>query len=267
MSGLDHLSSLSFQHLATSTSSNAEAKIFLQHAARRSAAVGMHHERLEEEIMHKKFNLTPIDAFWVITLFCTAVALACCGYAIAAFLIVTALAAFVMYMMRSLITSLEQDVATSAVNEVKTAGLFADIRAAAAVARGHIDELSFKNTVLRTENAELKIKIVQLETALNIARARAGYGFGGGNKGSTNAGKGPAGERTYYDVLAVARDASPEDIKSAFRKLAMACHPDRHPGDKQKEEQFKELNEAHEVLKDPQKRAYYDRFGEAPKPR
>src|SRR5438067_13734766 len=53
------------------------------------------------------------------------------------------------------------------------------------------------------------------------------------------------------------------DIKAAFRKQAMQCHPDRHPGDKTAEHRFKEINEAYEVLKDPDKRAAYDRFGHA----
>ena len=64
-------------------------------------------------------------------------------------------------------------------------------------------------------------------------------------------------------MLGVARDASDDDIKKAFRKLAMQCHPDRHPGDKTAEQRFKDLNEAYEILKDGQKRAAYDRFGHA----
>ncbi|TVR99973.1 MAG: molecular chaperone DnaJ [Rhodospirillales bacterium] len=67
----------------------------------------------------------------------------------------------------------------------------------------------------------------------------------------------------YYRILGVERDAGPEDLKRAYRKLAMQCHPDRNPGDKDAERRFKELNEAYEVLRDPQKRAAYDRFGHA----
>jgi molecular chaperone DnaJ len=70
-------------------------------------------------------------------------------------------------------------------------------------------------------------------------------------------------KRDYYEVLGVARSAGEQDLKSAFRRLAKECHPDRHPGDKDAEKKFKELNEAYEVLKDPQKRAAYDQFGHA----
>jgi molecular chaperone DnaJ len=70
-------------------------------------------------------------------------------------------------------------------------------------------------------------------------------------------------KRDYYDVLGVQRAASEQDLKSAFRKLAKDHHPDRNPGDTDAEQKFKELNEAYEVLKDPQKRAAYDRFGHA----
>ncbi len=66
-----------------------------------------------------------------------------------------------------------------------------------------------------------------------------------------------------YEVLAVARDASDEDIKKAYHKLVMKYHPDRNPGDKAAEEKFKEVNNAFDILKDPQKRAAYDRFGDA----
>ncbi len=70
-----------------------------------------------------------------------------------------------------------------------------------------------------------------------------------------------AAKRDYYKVLGLSRDASQEDIKRAFRKLARKYHPDRNPGDKEAEEKFKEINEAYEVLRDPEKRAAYDRFG------
>jgi len=71
------------------------------------------------------------------------------------------------------------------------------------------------------------------------------------------------GKRCFYEVLSVERGASEADIKSAFRKQAMKCHPDRNPGDKSAEHKFKEINEAYEVLKDADKRAAYDRFGHA----
>ncbi len=67
--------------------------------------------------------------------------------------------------------------------------------------------------------------------------------------------------RDYYEVLEVARDASPEDIKKAYRKKAMHYHPDRNPGDKKAEGHFKEAAQAYAVLSDAQKRARYDRFG------
>jgi molecular chaperone DnaJ len=70
-------------------------------------------------------------------------------------------------------------------------------------------------------------------------------------------------KRDYYEVLGLSRGASEQDIKSAFRRLAKDCHPDRNSGDHSAEGKFKELNEAYEALKDPQKRAAYDQFGHA----
>ncbi|MBL8702413.1 MAG: molecular chaperone DnaJ [Alphaproteobacteria bacterium] len=70
-------------------------------------------------------------------------------------------------------------------------------------------------------------------------------------------------KRDYYEVLGVKKDASADDLKKAFRKLAMQLHPDRNPGDKEAEQKFKEINEAYDVLKDDQKRSAYDRFGHA----
>ncbi len=66
-----------------------------------------------------------------------------------------------------------------------------------------------------------------------------------------------------YEVLGVARDASDADIKKAYHKLVLKYHPDKNPGDKSAEEKFKEVNNAFDILKDPQKRAAYDRFGNA----
>ena len=71
------------------------------------------------------------------------------------------------------------------------------------------------------------------------------------------------GKRDYYEVLGVSRNSSEQEIKSAYRKLALQYHPDRNPGNKEAEEQFKEAAEAYSVLSDPQKRASYDRFGHA----
>jgi len=68
-------------------------------------------------------------------------------------------------------------------------------------------------------------------------------------------------KRDYYEVLGVSRTASPQELKSAFRKLAIQYHPDKNDGDKAAEEKFKECSEAYEVLADPDKRARYDRFG------
>lgn len=70
-------------------------------------------------------------------------------------------------------------------------------------------------------------------------------------------------KRDYYEVLGVQRNASEADLKSAYRRLAKDLHPDRNAGDKDSERKFKELNEAYEALKDPQKRAAYDQFGHA----
>ena len=70
-------------------------------------------------------------------------------------------------------------------------------------------------------------------------------------------------KRDYYEILAVAREASEQQIKSAYRKLALKYHPDRNPGDRQAEERFKEAAEAYAVLADRDKRSLYDRFGHA----
>ena len=72
-----------------------------------------------------------------------------------------------------------------------------------------------------------------------------------------------AKKRDYYEVLGVAREASEDEMKRSYRKLAVKFHPDKNPNDPHAEEKFKELGEAYDVLIDPDKRAAYDRFGHA----
>ena len=70
-------------------------------------------------------------------------------------------------------------------------------------------------------------------------------------------------KQCYYEALGIERGAGDGEIKTAFRRLAKECHPDRHGGDPTAEDRFKSINEAYEILKDPQRRAAYDRFGHA----
>jgi curved DNA-binding protein CbpA len=72
----------------------------------------------------------------------------------------------------------------------------------------------------------------------------------------------PDKRENYYDILGLGRNPSDEDIKDAFRRLAKECHPDANPGDREAERRFKEINEAYETLKDPVKRAAYDKINE-----
>ena len=69
-------------------------------------------------------------------------------------------------------------------------------------------------------------------------------------------------KQDYYEILGIKRDAKPEEIKKAYRRLARKYHPDVNPGDKAAEERFKLMSEAHDVLSDPKKRSVYDRFGQ-----
>ena len=72
-----------------------------------------------------------------------------------------------------------------------------------------------------------------------------------------------ASKKDYYEVLGISRSAGPDEIKKAYRKLAIQYHPDKNPDDKQAEDKFKEVAEAYSVVSDPQKKSRYDQFGHA----
>ncbi|MDH7499901.1 MAG: DnaJ domain-containing protein, partial [candidate division NC10 bacterium] len=71
-------------------------------------------------------------------------------------------------------------------------------------------------------------------------------------------------KRDYYEVLGIGREATQDQIKRAYRRLAQKYHPDKNPGDAESGERFKEINEAYSVLSDPEKRSTYDRYGYLP---
>ena len=68
-------------------------------------------------------------------------------------------------------------------------------------------------------------------------------------------------DQDYYELLGLKKGATPEELKKAYRKLAVKYHPDKNPGDKKAEDRFKEINEAYAVLSDPEKKKQYDQFG------
>ena len=72
-----------------------------------------------------------------------------------------------------------------------------------------------------------------------------------------------AQKRDYYEILGVARGAGDEQLKKTYRRLAIQFHPERNPGNKEAEERFKEINEAYQILSDPDRRTQYNRFGHA----
>src|SRR5262245_12290194 len=90
-----------------------------------------------------------------------------------------------------------------------------------------------------------------------LVSARQGCGF----KGNVSSARLATMPRDYYEVLGVARNASDDEIKRAYRNLARQYHPDRNPGDKQAEVRFKEIQDAYDVLSDKTKKGQYDRFG------
>ena len=76
-------------------------------------------------------------------------------------------------------------------------------------------------------------------------------------------GSASAGMTNYYEILGIAREATLEEIRSTYRRLALKYHPDKNPGDKEAEERFKQISEAYQVLSDSEKRQLYDLYGQA----
>src|ERR1700741_5251133 len=95
----------------------------------------------------------------------------------------------------------------------------------------------------------------------SLSFAAGGVAYRRGGEGGS--GREAMAKQYFYDLLGVPKGASADDIKKAYRKLAMQHHPDRNAGDKAAEQKFKDISEAYDILKDDQKRAAYDRFGHA----
>lgn len=118
----------------------------------------------------------------------------------------------------------------------------------------------FKTSDKYAELDDMLLLFIVLERLREEARARAS------NASHSSARPNNDIKKNYYDILGVASDATEEEIKKAYRKLALQHHPDKNPGDKNAEEKFKEINEANGVLSDPQQRRVYDSQREACRP-
>ena len=160
--------------------------------------------------------------------------------------------------LRMVVAQFEQALAAIGVEPVETVGAPFDPAVHQAIGGEESDDVS-EDTVVDELQPGYRLHDRLLRPALvRVAHPRRG-------------GEGAAGtcalmatvKRDYYEVLGVQRDASPEDLKRAYRKLAMEYHPDRNQGDKAAEERFKEVGEAYSVLSDPQKRQRYDAYGHA----